>query len=69
LEKWNWDYFINAVGEPQVGVYSNIKSDAYTPINTASDYMKFGDYLPMVKEGPLELRIFLFNIFNMLPGC
>ncbi len=68
LEKWNWDYFINAVGETQVGVYNNIKSDAYTPINTADDYMKFGDYLQMVKEGPLELRIFLFNIFQHAPG-
>ena len=68
LEKWNWDYFINAVGDTTVGVYNNIKSDAYTPINTADDYMKFGDYLQMVREGPLELRIFLFNIFQHAPG-
>ena len=66
-EKWNWDYFIEAVGEKQVGVYNNTKSDAYTPINTADEYMKFGDYLQLVKEGPLELRIFLFNIFQHAP--
>jgi hypothetical protein len=65
--KWNWDYFINVVGEKEVGVYNNIKSDAYTPINTADDYMKFGDYLRQVKLGPLELRIFLFNIFQHAP--
>lgn len=65
--KWNWDYFINVVGEKEVGVYNNIKSDAYTPINTADDYMKFGDYLRQVKQGPLELRIFLFNIFQHAP--
>ena len=33
--KWDWDYFIDKVGEKKVGVYNNIKSDAYTPINTA----------------------------------
>ena len=66
-EKWNWDYFIDLVGEKEVGVYNNIKSDAYTPINTADEYMKFGDYLKQVKNGPLELRIFLFNILQHAP--
>jgi hypothetical protein len=66
-KKWTWDYFISIVGDKQVGVYNNIKSDAYTPINTADAYMKFGDYLKKVKEGPLDLRIFLFNIFQHAP--
>ncbi len=65
--KWNWDYFIDVVGEKEVGVYNNVKSDAYTPINTADAYMKFGDYLGQVKDGPLGLRIFLFNIFQHAP--
>jgi len=66
-KKWNWDYFIDTVGEKEVGVYNNIKSDSYTPINTADAYMKFGDYLRKVKAGPLDLRIFLFNIFQHAP--
>lgn len=66
-QKWTWDYFIDIVGEQEVGVYNNIKSDAYTPINTADAYMKFGDYLKKVKAGPLDLRIFLFNIFQHAP--
>lgn len=65
--KWNWDYFIDAVGEKEVGVYNNVKSDSYTPINTADAYMKFGEYLKKVKSGPLDLRIFLFNIFQHAP--
>ncbi len=65
--KWNWDYFIDIVGQTEVGVYNNVKSDAYTPINTADAYMKFGDYLRKVKAGPLDLRIFLFNIFQHAP--
>ncbi len=67
FKKWNWDYFIEMVGDKEVGVYNNIKSDAYTPINTADEYMKFGEYLKQVKQGPLGLRIFLFNIFQHAP--
>jgi len=67
-KKWTWDYFIDMVGDKEVGVYNNIKSDAYTPINTADAYMKFGEYLKKVKEGPLDLRIFLFNIFQHAPA-
>lgn len=67
-EKWNWDYFKQQLGEVEVGVYNNVKSDAYTPINRADDYMKFGEYLDLVKKGPVELRIFLFNLFQHAPG-
>src|SRR3954465_8094165 len=66
-QKWNWDYFKTVVGNTEVGVYNNVKSDAYTPVNKADDYMKFGDYLDMVKRGPVGLRIFLFNIFQHAP--
>ena len=54
FNKWNWDYFMKIAGETQVGVYNNIKSDAYTPINTADDYMKFGDYLNRLKKARLN---------------
>ncbi|HVU53417.1 MAG TPA: cupin-like domain-containing protein [Puia sp.] len=65
--RWNWDFFKSIVGNVEVGLYNNIKSDAYTPINTADDYMKFGDYIDMVRQGPAEWRIFLFNIFEHAP--
>ena len=65
--KWNWDYFKEVVGNTEVGVYNNVKSDAYTPVNKADGYMKFGEYLDMVKTGPVALRIFLFNIFLHAP--
>lgn len=66
-EKWNWDYFKSIIGDKEVGVYNNTKSDAYTPINKADGYMKFGEYLDLVKKGPVELRIFLFNMFHHAP--
>jgi hypothetical protein len=65
--KWNWDYFKQIVGNVKVGLYNNIKSDAYTPINTADDYKTFGEYIDMIKEGPAGWRIFLFNIFQHAP--
>lgn len=66
-EKWNWDYFRHLVGDKKVGIYNNIKSDAYTPINTADDYTTFGKYIDMVSQGPAAWRIFLFNIFDHAP--
>lgn len=67
INKWNWQFFKNIVGTQKVGLYNNIKSDAYTPINTADDYKTFGDYIDMIQEGPAAWRIFLFNIFDHAP--
>lgn len=65
--KWNWDYFKDLVGNHRVGIYNNTKSDAYTPVNKADDYITFGKYIDMVRNGPAQWRIFLFNIFNHAP--
>jgi len=65
--KWNWDFFKQRVGDQKVALYNNIKSDAYTPINTADDYKTFGEYLDMIAAGPAGWRIFLFNIFDHAP--
>jgi hypothetical protein len=65
--KWNWDYFKSIVGDKKVGIYNNVKSDAYTPINKADDYTTFGEYIDMIRRGPAAWRIFLFNIFSHAP--
>jgi hypothetical protein len=65
--KWNWNYFKSIVGEKEVGIYNNVKSDAYTPINKADDYTTFGEYIDMISSGPAAWRIFLFNIFTHAP--
>lgn len=66
-QKWNWDYFKKLVGTQRVALYNNVKSDAYTPINTADDYKTFGEYIDMISQGPAGWRIFLFNIFDHAP--
>ena len=65
--KWNWAFFKERVGNKQVALYNNIKSDPYTPINTADDYKTFGEYIDMIAAGPAAWRIFLFNIFEHAP--
>lgn len=65
--KWNWDYLKQVAGKEKVGIYNNVKSDAYTPINKADDYTTFGDYIDMISKGPAAWRIFLFNIFSHAP--
>ena len=65
--KWTWEYFKQLVGDQRVALYNNIKSDAYTPINTADDYKTFGEYIDMISQGPAGWRIFLFNIFDHAP--
>lgn len=67
LKKWNWDYFISLVGHEKVGLYNNSRADANTEVNGYDEEMLFGDYLEMVKKGPVQLRIFLFNIFKYAP--
>jgi len=65
--KWNWDYFKKIVGHKTVGIYNNVKSDAYSPVNKADDYTTFGNYIDMINGGNSEWRIFLFNIFRHAP--
>ncbi len=66
-QKWNWSFLREAVGDKKVALYNNVKSDAYTPINTADDYKTFGEYIDMIEKGPAQWRIFLFNIFEHAP--
>ncbi|MGQ0739525.1 MAG: cupin-like domain-containing protein [Bacteroidota bacterium] len=67
FSKWNWDYFRQLLGDKKVPIYNNVKSDAYTPVNSADDYKLFGDYIDMISKGPAAWRIFLFNIFDHAP--
>ncbi|ATL48157.1 transcriptional regulator [Chitinophaga caeni] len=67
LSKWTWEYFKSIVGDKTVGVYNNTRASANTPVNGADEYIRFGQYLDMIQQGPVALRIFLFNIFQHAP--
>ena len=62
--KWNWDYFKEIVGNEKVALYNNVKSDAYTPINTADDYKTFGEYIDMIKAGPCRVADIFIQYFS-----
>lgn len=66
--KWNWDFFQQLVGNVEVGVYNNIRAGAKVPVNGSDGTMRFGEYLDLIRQGPVELRIFLFNVFRHAPG-
>ncbi len=65
--KWDWEYLKEVAGSKKLGIYNNVKSDAYTPVNKADDYISFGEYIDMIRKGPAQWRIFFFNIFNHAP--
>lgn len=64
---WNYNLFREKAGNITVPLYNNIKSGPDTIVNTADEYMKFGDYLSLIESQPTQLRIFLFNIFKHVP--
>lgn len=67
-EKWQWDLFKELVGEVDVQIYNNTRAGAKVPVNGGDGTMKFGEYLDEIRNGPSELRLFLFNIFKYAPA-
>lgn len=65
--KWTWDYFKEIVGNVKVPVYNNVRAGAKVPVNGGDGYMLFGEYIDMIRNGPSEWRMFLFNLFKYAP--
>lgn len=66
--KWDYNYFKKMAGDKIVPVYDNSIPTPDTAVNKPDGMMKFGDYLDTIATKPTELRIFLFNIFDHIPG-
>ena len=67
FEKWKLPYFKQVSGNIEVPLYDNTKSNPTSRVNAPDKIMAFGDYLDAISTGPLELRMFLFNIFDHIP--
>lgn len=67
-EKWSLDYMKAAVGDITVPVYDSSKADPAAPINAAGGEMPFGDYIELIKRGPTDWRIFLFDPIRHAPS-
>lgn len=65
--KWTMDYFKEVAGDVEVGLFRNLKEDLDKTLKHANIKMKFGEYLDIIKKGPTDLRIHLFNVFKHKP--
>ncbi|MDQ1088412.1 cupin-like domain-containing protein [Siphonobacter sp. SORGH_AS_1065] len=67
FEKWRLDYFKTLAGNIEVPLYDNSKPTPSSKLNQPDKVMKFGEYLDLIASGPVDLRMFLFNIFDHIP--
>lgn len=66
---WTYDYFLESIGDVEVGVYDDektVRKDDRS-YKSADMTMPFGEYLRLIQEGSTTKRIFLFNIFKHMP--
>jgi len=67
FDKWKLPYFKQIAGNIEVPLYDNSKPTPTSKLNQPDKIMTFGQYLDAIDAGPLELRMFLFNIFDHIP--
>ncbi|UBM57868.1 cupin-like domain-containing protein [Marinilongibacter aquaticus] len=66
-EKWTFDWLRNTHGDVEVPLIDKHYHDPDKYFQIAKT-MRFGDYLDLVeKNEPIDLRIFLFDIFKKVP--
>ena len=65
--KWTVDFFKQEYGQLQVPVFSPNYSKPGKGYMEADMTMSFGEYLTLLQRGPMEYRIFLWNIFKHAP--
>ncbi|AWV99433.1 cupin-like domain-containing protein [Arcticibacterium luteifluviistationis] len=65
-EKWTFDWLKENHGNLEVPLIDKHYHDPDKYFQIAKK-MKFGDYLDLIQAGPVDLRIFLFDIFKKIP--
>jgi hypothetical protein len=64
--KWTFDWLRQNHGDLIVPLIDKNYHDPDNYFKLAKK-MKFGEYLDLIEEGPVDLRIFLFDIFKKIP--
>lgn len=69
VTKWTYDYLREKAGENKVKLYGSWRDNEPTKIEMPPvKEVPFASYLDMLEEGtPSDLRIFLFNLFKLVP--
>jgi len=67
VEKWNFDYIKNKVGEKIVPLYDDRPVDYKDGFNEPHETMKMNDYIDLLEREPTRYRIFLYNVLKEVP--
>lgn len=66
-EKWSLSYLKDIAGELEVPLYDNRPVSAKNKFNEPHARMKLKEYVDLLKKGPSDYRIFLFNMMKEVP--
>ena len=67
-KKWDLDYIKQVAGEKQVPLYDNRPISSEFKFNEAHTTMKMADYIDLLKSGPTNYRIFLYQLLREVPA-
>jgi len=68
MENWNYPRFKELVGNEEVEIFGNWKSNSPTRLKTPPEKkMSFSKFIDLIHQGPNDFRLFLFNIFKYAP--
>ncbi len=66
VQKWTFDWLRENHGHIEVPLFDKHIHDPDKYFQPAR-IMSFGEYLSLIEEGPVDLRMFLFDIFKKVP--
>lgn len=67
-KKWDLDYIKEMAGDKTVPLYDDRPISSKYKFNEAHAEMKMSEYIDLLKKGPTNYRIFLFNLMKEVPG-
>jgi len=68
FSKWNFEYLKQVAGDKTVPLYDSRKTDYTKKVNEPDFSMTMSEYVDILKKGPTDLRIFLYNLLKDVPA-
>ena len=66
-KKWDLDYIKQIAGDKTVPLYDDRPITSEYKFNQAHAEMKMSEYIDLLKSGPTDYRIFLYNLMKEVP--
>lgn len=66
-KKWDLDYINKIAGDKTVPLYDDRPISSKYKFNQAHAEMKMSEYIDLLKSGPTDYRIFLYNLMKEVP--